>query len=466
MSYDIKMSQLPKVEHSPQQKKLNRLIERIEQQKQELAAWQNAQADIQNYTRSKLLPVYSELHTVLFVQLDTLWSHLASDGFSKVDLAQIDTKIAALAKMLRKSQMLTSAQKEQVEKIDTFYMQHAEHIRAKKAKANSIQSHELVETVEQNVDVDWENYEYDSAQYEAERERAKQLKQQEKREQAAKMAAQSLKTVYLKITAMIHPDREPDEEKKLEKPFTPDVKKESAPKAAPAEEKKPVKKEAVQVEKASEEAPAKAAAPKERPARDFQGKAKPAREKQPRAPKERQPKETRERAPKQGRPIEILSDPEKIREVEERAVVFLRDVFGSMDLGEVEITSKYNTADGSLDVDFEGEDMGILIGKRGQTLDSLQYLTSLVVNKGESTYIRVKLDTEDYRRRRKETLENLARGIAFKVKKTRKPVVLEPMNPYERRIIHASLQGNRYVETVSEGEEPYRHVVVKLKRNN
>ena len=137
-----------------------------------------------------------------------------------------------------------------------------------------------------------------------------------------------------------------------------------------------------------------------------------------------------------------------------------------MNLGEVEITSEYNTTDGSREVDFEGEDMGILIGKRGQTLDSLQYLTSLVVNKGESTYIRVKLDTEDYRRRRKETLENLARGIAFKVKKTRKPVVLEPMNPYERRIIHASLQGNRYVETVSEGEEPYRHVVVKLKRNN
>ena len=108
--------------------------------------------------------------------------------------------------------------------------------------------------------------------------------------------------------------------------------------------------------------------------------------------------------------------------------------------------------------------MGILIGKRGQTLDSLQYLTSLVVNKGKSTYIRVKLDTEDYRRRRKETLENLARGIAYKVKKTRKPVVLEPMNPYERRIIHSALQGNKFVETVSEGEEPYRHVVVKLKR--
>ena len=217
MSYDIKMSQLPKVERSPQQKKLNRLIERIEQQKQELAAWQNAQADIQNYTRSKLLPVYSELHTVLFVQLDTLWSHLASDAFSKADLVQIDTKIAALAKMLKKSQMLTSAQKEQVEKVDTFYMQHAEHVRAKKTKVNSIQSQDLAETVEQNVDVDWENYEYDSAQYEAERERVKQLKQQEKREQAAKMAEQSLKTVYLKIAAMIHPDREPDEAKKLDK---------------------------------------------------------------------------------------------------------------------------------------------------------------------------------------------------------------------------------------------------------
>ena len=217
MSYDIKMSQLPKVERSPQQKKLNRLIERIEQQKQELATWQNAQADIQNYTRSKLLPVYTELHTVLFEQLDTLWNHLANDAFSKADLAQIDTKIAALAKMLKKSQMLTSEQKEQVEKIDTFYMQHAEHIRAKKTKANSIQSHDLAEIVEQNVDVDWENYEYDSAQYEAERERAKQLKQQEKREQAVKMAEQSLKTVYLKITAMIHPDREPDEAKKLDK---------------------------------------------------------------------------------------------------------------------------------------------------------------------------------------------------------------------------------------------------------
>ena len=180
--------------------------------------------------------------------------------------------------------------------------------------------------------------------------------------------------------------------------------------------------------------------------------------------KEPKEKPVKEKPAKPAREIEILTDPEEIKDVENRASVFLKDVFASMDLGEVEITSTYNTKDGCLEVNFDGEDMGILIGKRGQTLDSLQYLTSLVVNKGKSTYIRVKLDTEDYRRRRKETLENLARGIAYKVKKTRKPVVLEPMNPYERRIIHSALQGNKFVETVSEGEDPYRHVVVKLKR--
>ena len=191
---------------------------------------------------------------------------------------------------------------------------------------------------------------------------------------------------------------------------------------------------------------------------------KPVKEKIHKEKSVRDPKPAKEKPVKASKPIEIITDPEEIKEIEERAYVFLRDVFASMELGEVEITSKYNTADGCLEVDFEGQDMGILIGKRGQTLDSLQYLTSLVVNKGKSDYIRVKLDTEDYRRRRKETLENLARGIAYKVKKTRKPVVLEPMNPYERRIIHSALQGNKFVETASEGEEPYRHVVVKLKR--
>nr|WP_295283608.1 RNA-binding cell elongation regulator Jag/EloR [uncultured Blautia sp.] len=198
-----------------------------------------------------------------------------------------------------------------------------------------------------------------------------------------------------------------------------------------------------------------------KPAKEKQFKERSAKEKPVREPKE---KAVKEKPVKVSKPIEIITDPEEIRDIEERAFVFLRDVFASMNLGEVQITSKYNTTDGCLEVAFEGEDMGILIGKRGQTLDSLQYLTSLVVNKGKADYIRVKLDTEDYRRRRKETLENLARGIAYKVKKTRKPVVLEPMNPYERRIIHSALQGNKFVETVSEGEGPYRHVVVKLKR--
>ena len=218
--------------------------------------------------------------------------------------------------------------------------------------------------------------------------------------------------------------------------------------------KAPETKKETSAEKAKEERQPK-------PVREKQFKEKVSREKPVREQKERPAKEKPVRAAKA---IEIITDPEEIKDIEERALVFLRDVFGSMDLGEVQITSKYNTTDGCLEVDFEGEDMGILIGKRGQTLDSLQYLTSLVVNKGKSDYIRVKLDTEDYRRRRKETLENLARGIAYKVKKTRKPVVLEPMNPYERRIIHSALQGNKFVETVSEGEEPYRHVVVKLKR--
>ena len=154
---------------------------------------------------------------------------------------------------------------------------------------------------------------------------------------------------------------------------------------------------------------------------------------------------------------------EEIAAIKEDALKFLNGVFKAMEL-EVEMKMDYKDAEGNLDIEFLGEDMGILIGKRGQTLDSLQYLTSLVVNKGRQGYIRVKLDTEDYRNRRKETLENLAKSIAYKVRKTRKPVSLEPMNPYERRIIHSALQGNRYVETYSEGNEPYRHEVVKLKR--
>ena len=253
---------------------------------------------------------------------------------------------------------------------------------------------------------------------------------------------------------------EPVSEEEEMKEIVETVKLDSFKEEAPVQEEKkteaikPVKKE-IKEPKAVSEKPRQPKPVKERAAK----------EKQPREFREPKEKQIREKTAKPAKPVEILTDPEEIKEVENRAKVFLRDVFASMNLGEVEITSEYNTTDGSLEVDFEGEDMGILIGKRGQTLDSLQYLTSLVVNKGKSNYIRVKLDTEDYRKRRKETLENLARGIAYKVRKTRKPVILEPMNPYERRIIHSALQGNKFVETVSEGEEPYRHVVVKLKRN-
>ena len=142
---------------------------------------------------------------------------------------------------------------------------------------------------------------------------------------------------------------------------------------------------------------------------------------------------------------------------------FLDDVFAAMNL-KVVINTKYNEATRALDVDLSGDEMGVLIGKRGQTLDSLQYLISLVVNKGTGEYIRVKVDTENYRQRRKETLENLAKNISYKVKRTKRPVSLEPMNPYERRIIHSALQNDRYVTTHSEGEEPFRRVVVTLKR--
>ncbi|MCM1283379.1 MAG: protein jag [Muribaculaceae bacterium] len=142
---------------------------------------------------------------------------------------------------------------------------------------------------------------------------------------------------------------------------------------------------------------------------------------------------------------------------------FLNSVFAAMQM-EVELIIQVDEIEKTIDVELKGKDMGILIGKRGQTLDSLQYLTNLAVNKKSEDYYKVKVDTEDYRKRRKETLENLAKNIAYKVKRTRRPVNLEPMNPFERRIIHSALQNDKYVTTHSEGEEPYRHVVVTPKR--
>ena len=149
--------------------------------------------------------------------------------------------------------------------------------------------------------------------------------------------------------------------------------------------------------------------------------------------------------------------------VEDTAKDFLKDVFEAMDMTVV-VEVKYDEAENYMEIDLSGDEMGVLIGKRGQTLDSLQYLVSLVVNKNTENYIRVKVDTENYRQRRKETLENLAKNISYKVKRTKRPVSLEPMNPYERRIIHSALQNDKYVTTHSEGDEPFRHVVVVLKK--
>ena len=239
------------------------------------------------------------------------------------------------------------------------------------------------------------------------------------------------------------PKREPKKEMKKEQ--VPELKKEAAPEKKEATHK-PEKRENREVKKE----PRRPAAVKPTEKEAEKPQEKPER-----------PAEAAEEAvfaePKQPR---VPADPE---EAKRRAVTFLTDMFRVMDM-QIEVHASFE--DDTLSVDLSGEEMGLLIGKRGQTLDSLQYLTSLVVNKGKASYVRVKLDTEDYRNRRKATLENLAKNIAFKVKKTRRPVFLEPMNPYERRIIHSALQNDPYVTTHSEGEEPNRKVVVTPRRKN
>lgn len=188
---------------------------------------------------------------------------------------------------------------------------------------------------------------------------------------------------------------------------------------------------------------------------------------------EKKPAKEHSHARKQAREEkpEVKSEPKKeveLAKVEPQTIEtcekFIYDVMNAMGMDDVKVTSAVDE-EGALSINMEGSNMGILIGKRGQTLDSLQYLTNRVANKMQDGYVRVKLDTEDYRRRRKETLENLAKNIASKVKRTRKTVSLEPMNPYERRIIHSALQSDPAVSTHSEGEEPYRRVVVTLVRN-
>lgn len=170
-------------------------------------------------------------------------------------------------------------------------------------------------------------------------------------------------------------------------------------------------------------------------------------------------KEIKAAEPAKAAPKAVLSN----EEIESRITNFLGDMFEAMDIP-VEIKVTFDGEDECVNVDLLGENMGLLIGKRGQTLDSIQYLTSLVINKGKEKYVRIKVDTENYRQRRKDTLESLAKNIAYKVKRSRRSVALEPMNPYERRIIHSALQNDRFVSTKSEGEEPFRHVVVYLDR--
>ncbi|MFP6841594.1 MAG: molecular chaperone DnaJ [Acinetobacter sp.] len=223
MFFDLKTIVQPDAELSPQQKKLNRLIEQIEQQKIKLAAWQKAQAEIQQQARKTLVPICTELHNILFQQLEQLWNSVQRYEFSKADIAQLDDKIQNLAAILKSSQVLSEQQKLKVVQIDHFYQQHTEHNQAKKNKKKpTIESHDSTETYDQHLEyeqaeIDLDGYEYDEQQYEVEREQHRLNRQKQKREQAQKMAEQSLKTVYLKIASIIHPDREQDEQLKVEK---------------------------------------------------------------------------------------------------------------------------------------------------------------------------------------------------------------------------------------------------------
>ena len=199
---------------------------------------------------------------------------------------------------------------------------------------------------------------------------------------------------------------------------------------------------------------------KSEPKKEFKKEHKPADNKKNVEPAKESPK-----AEAQPQPKEEPFTEEQKEVIKKDIQTFLNNMFGAMSM-EVKADITFDDEENSVNVDLSGDNMGVLIGKRGQTLDSIQYLTSLVINKNSEKYVRVKLDTENYRKRRKETLESLAKNIAYKVKRSRRPVSLEPMNPYERRIIHSALQADKFVSTRSEGEEPFRHVVVYLEREN
>ena len=224
MSFDLKISLLPEAATtlSPQHKKLNKLIEQIEQQKVDLALWQNAKSEIQSYIQLKLVPIYRDLHAVYFRQLAQLWQHLQQEDFAKADLAQLDAKLTKLAKQLKISNYLNTAELKKVTEVDAFYQQHHAHNQKPNKKGKSAQAEQLNTNshvdIEQEATEEYESYEaWDSEQYQREKEEHQRKRLAQKHEQAEKLVNQSLKTVYLKITAMIHPDREPDESKKAEK---------------------------------------------------------------------------------------------------------------------------------------------------------------------------------------------------------------------------------------------------------
>ena len=295
------------------------------------------------------------------------------------------------------------------------------------------------------------------------------------------------------VIRVVKPTESEDEyllEMPKKKEEAPKVEKKEAPKVHSLKEKEAAKapKNPVKDNKENKEAPAKEKQPQKAPKtqksqekeavkapknaeKDANKGPKPQKEKKPQnnntkeAPKadkvKEAPKAVVKDEPKE--PVVLVKPTDEATlELLARVEKFLGEMFGAMKMA-VTIETGYDAEEKTIIVNLSGDDMGVLIGKRGQTLDSIQYLSSLVVNKGEDEYIRVKVDTENYRERRKETLENLARNISFKVKRTKRPVSLEPMNPYERRVIHAALQNDKYVVTRSEGVEPYRHIVISPK---
>ena len=219
MFLDLKTTIQPDAEHSPQQKKLNRLIEQIEQQKIQLEMWQKAKDEIQQYTQKTFMPVYTELHQVLFDQLEQLWNGLSNYELSKTDAAQLDDKIYALAKILQDSKLLNQQQLKKVNELYSYYLQSAEYTQNKKSKKKKISDAEDFfngETYTDETEFD-DVEEWSTESYRQARAQAKLKRQQEKQAQAEKLTTQSLKTVYLKIASIIHPDREQDESKKVEK---------------------------------------------------------------------------------------------------------------------------------------------------------------------------------------------------------------------------------------------------------